>query len=160
MLTSALQDWLAQEPASVMVPVSSQDIARFAIAIGASDPVHFDADSARAQGYPDVVAPDLFYLCLRTGAFNLVPQDSLHDEGTSLRDIPPIEYQTAMAGETKVTLYRRFVAGEPVLVTCRRERAIRKEGRSGPLTLVEFRYDYATEAGQLIATENFTRIFR
>jgi acyl dehydratase len=160
MTTSALQDWLAEQPAVVTVLVSAQDIARFAIAVGASDPVHFDADQARARGYPGVVAPDLFYLCLRTGAFNLVPQDSLHEEGTSLAGIPPIGYQAAMAGETKVTLYRRFTAGEQVRVSCQRERASQKQGRSGPLTFVEFRYDYATPAGELIATEHFTRIFR
>jgi acyl dehydratase len=158
--TAALQEWLSEEPKSVLVPVSSQDVAKFAIATGATDAAHFDAGVARERGYPDVVAPDMFYLSLRTGAFNVVPQDQLHEEGTSLADIPPIEYQTAMAGGTKVTLHRQFVAGEAVRVTCTRENASTKQGRSGILTFIEFRYDYATEAGEPIATEHFTRIFR
>ena len=157
---AALREWLNEQPKSVVVPVSSRDIAKFAIATGATDAAHFDAHVARERGYPDVVAPDLFYLSLRTAAFNVVPQDELHEEGTSLADIPPIEYQIAMAGETKVTLHRRFVAGEPVRVTCTRENATSKQGRSGILTFIEFRYDYATEAGDPIATERFTRIFR
>jgi acyl dehydratase len=160
MLTDALQHWLAEEPVSTVVTVSAQDITRFAIAIGAADPVHFDAATARAQGYAGVVAPDTFYLSLRTGAFNLVPQEHLHEEGTSRAGIPPIVYQTAMAGQTRVVLYRRFVAGESVRVTCTREKAAQKQGRSGVLTLIDFRYDYTTEAGDPIATEHFTRIFR
>lgn len=158
--SGVLEDWLAVKLPPVVLRVSAQDIARFAVAIGASDPAHFDRDSARACGYENVVAPDLFFLALRTGVFNVVPQDCLHEEGTSLRDIPPIDYITAMAGETKVILYRRFVADEPVVVSCRREKATRKDGRSGPLILVGLRYDYATQAGELLATEHFTRIFR
>jgi len=160
MPTDALQHWLSQEPKSTVLTVSPEDIARFAIAIGASDPLHFDAASARAQGYADVAAPDTFYLSLRTGAFNLVPRELLHDEGTSQADIPPIGYQTAMAGQTRVTLHRRFVAGDRVRVTCTREKATRKQGRSGALTFIDFRYDYTTESGDPIATEYFTRIFR
>ena len=160
MSTSALREWLNEAPKSVMVPVSSQDVAKFAIATGARDAVHFDADIARERGYRDVVGPDLFYLSLRTSSFNVVPQQRLHEEGTSLADIPPIEYETAMAGETEVTLHRRFVAGEPVRVTCTREKATTKQGRSGALTFVEFRYEYATAAGIPIVTEHFTRIFR
>lgn len=140
--------------------VTAQDIARFAIAIGASDPLHFDPAAARARGYADVVAPASFYLSLRTGAFSLVPQEQLHEEGTLRAGIPPIRYQTAMAGETRVELNRPFVAGERVRVTCTRVKATRKQGRSGALTFVEFRYDYATEAGEPIAVEHFTRVFR
>jgi acyl dehydratase len=160
MLTDVLQRWLAEGPVSTVVTVSAHDIARFAIAVGASDPLHFDAAAARAQGYADLVAPDTFYLSLRTSAFNLVPQKQLHEEGTALAGIPPIAYQTAMAGETKVVLHRRFVAGESVRVTCTREKATEKQGRSGALIFIDFRYDYATEAGDPIATEHFTRIFR
>lgn len=160
MSESVLREWLNEAPKSVIVPVSSQDIAKFAIATGATDAVHFDADVARERGYPDVVAPDLFYLSLRTSSFNVVPQRQLHEEGTSLADIPPIEYETAMAGETEVTLHRPFVAGEPVRVTCTRQDATTKPGRSGILTFITFRYEYTTAEGEPIVTEHFTRIFR
>jgi hydroxyacyl-ACP dehydratase HTD2-like protein with hotdog domain len=91
---------------------------------------------------------------------SLVRQERLHEEGTPGAGIPPIAYQTAMAGETTVVLHRRFVAGEPVRVTCTREKATQKQGRSGALTFIEFRYDYVAGAGEPIATEHFTRIFR
>lgn len=144
----------------MVVPVSSQDIAKFAVAVGASDRAHFDEEVARERGYPAVVAPDLFYLSLRTGAFNVIPREQLHDEGTAQDDVPPIEYQTAMAGETKVVLHRPFVAGESVRVTSTRLNATTKQGRSGLLTFIEFRFDYVTQSNEPIVTEHFTRIFR
>jgi hydroxyacyl-ACP dehydratase HTD2-like protein with hotdog domain len=158
--TNALRQWLTEEPASALVTVTAQDIARYAIAIGASDPLHFDRATGQAKGHAGVLAPDTFYLSLRTSAFSLVPTERLHDEGTPLAGIPPISYQSAMAGETKVMLRRRFVADELVQVSCTRVGVARKQGRSGALTFVEYRYDYATPGGDAIATEHFTRIFR
>lgn len=159
MQDDALERWLGEEPAPVTVTVSPQDIARFAVAIGATDPSHFDDEAARARGHPSIVAPDLFYLSLRTGTSNLVPQHDLHEEGTARRDIPPFPYRTAMAGSSRVVLNRRFLAGETVGVECRRVHAARKEGRSGPLTFVTFLYRYTDAQGTPIATEQFTRIF-
>ena len=41
-------------------PVERCKIAELAMAIGDSNPLYFDPDEARAQGYPDVVAPPTF----------------------------------------------------------------------------------------------------
>jgi hydroxyacyl-ACP dehydratase HTD2-like protein with hotdog domain len=97
---------------------------------------------------------------LRTSVFNLVPADQLHDEGTPLRDIPPLVFSQAMAGESAAELYRPFVAGDDV--TCSRavEAVSTKQGRSGALTFVRFRYRYTGADDQPIAVEDFTRIFR
>lgn len=38
-------------------PVTAADIAEFAAAVGASDPVHTDPSAAQAAGYRDVIAP-------------------------------------------------------------------------------------------------------
>lgn len=155
-----LAEWLADAPAPTRVIITRADIARFAVAIGAGDPVHFDPDAARAQGHPDVVAPHLYYLALRTGAFSVLPRTELHAEGTPRRDVPPIEFRRAMAGQTSAQLHRRFVAGDTVEVSVRRCGATRKEGRSGPLTFVDFEYTYREADGPVIAVERFTRIFQ
>lgn len=160
MQTQAMDQWMARPPDVATVYVGSQDIARFALAIGATDRAHFDAAVARSRGFPDVVAPALFYVSLRTGVFNLVPPEELHAEGTPARDIPPIPFTQAMAGETRADLHRPFVAGD--LVTCSRRAtaATEKVGRSGKLTFIEFEFHYADSDAAPIATEYFTRIFR
>ena len=160
MMIDALATWV-QRPAEVRsVCISRQDIARFAIAIGATDQVHFSPAEARQRGFADVVAPPLFYISLRTGVFNLVQQDQLHEEGTPLVDIPPIDFRQAMAGETSAELYRPFVAGDVVACTRQAVSSFHKEGRSGTLTFVEFEYRYTDERDSPIAVERFTRIFR
>ncbi|HEV7207558.1 MAG TPA: MaoC family dehydratase N-terminal domain-containing protein [Mycobacteriales bacterium] len=160
MPTQAMDRWMARPPDVCTVYVGPQDIARFALAIGATDQAHFDAAVARSRGFADVVAPALFYVSLRTGVFNLVPPEDLHAEGTPLRDVPPIPFTQAMAGETHAELYRPFVAGD--LVTCSRhpKSVSEKIGRSGKLTFVQFEYQYTGSDSRPIATENFTRIFR
>jgi acyl dehydratase len=40
--------------------VEAETIARYAEVVGESDPIHRDADAARAAGFADVVAPPMF----------------------------------------------------------------------------------------------------
>ena len=140
--------------------IDRKDIVRFAVAVGATSDIHFDPDAARRRGFPDIVAPPLYYVALRTGLFNLVPLAELHEEGTPRRDLPPLDFAQAMAGETRAEIERPFVAGE-VVVGHRRVAGITgKQGRSGPMTLVEFEYRYSGGDGATVAVEHFTRIFR
>ena len=160
MLTEAMKAW-AQEPTPPRtVRIDRKDIVRYAVATRATDPIHVDPEAARAKGYEDVVAPPLFYVTLRTGVYNLVPQDELHEEGTPARDLPPVEFSQAMAGETHAELSKPFVAGNVVVCTRRVENMFEKEGRSGALAFVQFEYRYADEDDQPFVVEHFTRIFR
>jgi acyl dehydratase len=159
-LDRGLQAWVDAPPLVLPVRIDRKDIVRFAIATRETDPIHFDPDAARAAGYADVVAPPLFYVALRTSVFNLVPAHELHAEGTPLRDIPPLAYTQAMAGETTAELRRPFVAGDEVTCGRRVVSAFTKRGRSGTLTFVRFEYRYADADDRPIAVEHFTRIFR
>jgi acyl dehydratase len=44
----------------VTYTVGREKIREYASAIGAENPVHFDADAAKAAGYRDIVAPPMF----------------------------------------------------------------------------------------------------
>ena len=155
-----MEAW-AREPApSRTVVVDRKDIQRFAVATGAKDPVHFDPVEARNQGYRDIIAPPLFYVSLRTSIFNLVHQDELHEEGTPLDGLPPIEFSQAMAGETRAELHMPFQAGDEVTCTRSVHDMYEKQGRSGPLVFVVFEYRYADIQEEPFVLEYFTRIFR
>lgn len=155
-----MEQWVGQPPLTQAVLIDRRDIARFAAATGETDRKHFDPDVARQAGYADVVAPALYYIALRTGVYNLVPQPELHAEGTPLRDIPPIQFDQAMAGQTRAELSKPFVAGDWVTCSRRVESFYEKEGRSGRLTFIEFEYRYTDPEGEPFAVEHFTRIFR
>jgi acyl dehydratase len=159
-LDPGLRAWVDAPPLVAQVRIDRKDIMRFAVATGETNPIHFEVDAARAAGFADVVAPALFYVSLRTSVFNLVPAAELHIEGTPVRDIPPLTFTQAMAGETTAELHRPFVAGDDVTCSRRVESTFTKQGRSGRLVFLRFEYRYADARDQPIAVEHFTRIFR
>jgi 3-methylfumaryl-CoA hydratase len=65
-----------------------------------------------------------------------------------------------MAGETRVELGERVVAGDVITVEKRLARLYEKEGRSGPLVFVEMEFTFTNQRGEMVARENFTRIYR
>jgi hydroxyacyl-ACP dehydratase HTD2-like protein with hotdog domain len=65
-----------------------------------------------------------------------------------------------MAGETRVELGAPVVAGDVVSVEKRLADMYEKEGRSGPLVFVEMEFTFTNQRGEMVARENFTRIYR
>lgn len=159
MVNDAMLRWAQQPPEIRDVRVDRKDIQRFAVATRASDPIHHDPEYARAQGFRDVVAPLMFFVSLRTGAYNQVPQPELHPEGTPRADIPPMEFTNAMAGETDADIMKPFVAGDEVRCSRRVVSLDEKEGRRGTMTLARFEYTYADLDGDPFVVERFTRLF-
>lgn len=159
MVNEMMTAWAQRPPEIRDVRVDRKDIQRFAIATRATDPIHHDPQFARSQGYRDVVAPMMFFVSLRTGAYNQVPQAELHLEGTPLADIPPIEFTNAMAGETDADIHKQFIAGDQVRCSRRIVGLEEKEGRRGTMTLARFEYLYSDTDGDPFVVERFTRLF-
>lgn len=77
-------------------------IAAFASAVGATDPVHFDAEAARAGGYRDVIAPPTMAVRFDQLASREYVQDP--DAG--------IDYSRVVHGEQRFTHHRPITAGD------------------------------------------------
>ena len=159
-ITEEARRWADREYPHFEMQVTATDIARFAHATGETNPVHFDKDAAVAAGYDDVVAPTLFTYVVRMHASALVPPDQLEPDGSPTADVPPLPTRRAMAGETAVMLGKRVVAGDVIGVEKRLAAMYEKEGRSGPLVFVEMEFTFTNQRGELVARENFTRIYR
>ena len=140
--------------------VTATDIAKFAHATGETNPIHFDPKAAIAAGYQDVVAPTLFTYVVRMHASALVSPDQLEPDGSPSADVPPLPTRRAMAGETRIVLEAPIVAGDVISVQKRLADLYEKEGRSGALVFVEMEFTFTNQRGQLVARENFTRIYR
>jgi hydroxyacyl-ACP dehydratase HTD2-like protein with hotdog domain len=65
-----------------------------------------------------------------------------------------------MAGETSVVFGEPILAGDLITVEKRLADMYEKEGRSGPLVFVEMEFTFTNQHGELVARENFTRIYR
>jgi acyl dehydratase len=159
-ITDEARRWAERDYPRFEMQVTATDIARFAHATGETNPIHFDKDAAAAAGYDDVVAPTLFTYVVRMHASALVPPDQLEPDGSPTADVPPLPTRRAMAGETAVVLGERVVAGDVIGVEKRLADMYEKEGRSGPLVFVEMEFTFTNQRGELVARENFTRIYR
>ena len=160
MITEEARLWANREYPSFDFEVTATDIAKFAHATGETNPIHFDKAAAVAAGYSDIVAPTLFTYVVRMHASALVPVDQLEPDGSPSADVPPLPTRRAMAGETSVVLGVPVLAGDTITVGKRLAAMYEKQGRSGPLVFVEMEFTFTNQRGELVARENFTRIYR
>ena len=125
-------------PPSAVYEVGRAKIAEFADAIGDDDPVHRDADAARAAGHPDVIAPPTFAIVVTLGAADVV----LGDADVSL------DYSRVVHGEQRFSHHRPIRAGDRLVATTTID-AVRSVAGNDLLTT---RVDVATEDGERVCT--------
>jgi acyl dehydratase len=159
-ITDEARSWAEKEFPRFDFAVTGRDIAQFAHATEATDPIHFDRAAARAAGFDDVVAPALFPYVIRMQAYNLVDRAHLEPDGSPSADVPPLPTRRAMAGETSIDLGDPIVAGDVITVEKHLLDLYEKEGRSGPLVFVQMEFTFHNQHGRLVAREQFTRIYR
>lgn len=94
-------------PAGEPYMVGREQIRAFALAVGASDPVHHDVAAARAAGHRDVVAPPTFAVVVAQSGDRRVLVDP--DAG--------IELSGVVHGEQSLHHHRPIVAGDELVVT-------------------------------------------
>jgi acyl dehydratase len=125
-------------PPSAVYEVGRAKLAEFATAIGSEDPVHRDPESARAAGYPDVIAPPTFAIVLTLEAANVVLTD------------PEVEldYSRVVHGEQRFTHHRPIRAGDRLVATTTID-AVRSIAGNDLLTT---RVDVATEDGEAVCS--------
>lgn len=104
--------------------VDAEMVAAFARAVGSADPVHFDADAARAAGYADVIAPPTLAVRfdqLATRAYVMDP-----DAG--------IDYSRVVHGEQRFVHHRPITAGDELTAQATVD-AIRGAGGHSMITM-------------------------
>lgn len=137
--------------------VTALEIRKFAHAIGESNPIHFDAQAARAAGHPDVVAPPLFF---QTMTFDAVDPRELQPDGSPVELDVPIPATRAMGGSSDYTVNRLARAGEWIHVRSVLKDVQAKQGRSGVLFAITVQTDFSDADGALVASETATYLKR
>ena len=133
-------------PPSAVYEVGRAKIAEFAAAVGATDPVHTDADAARAAGYADVIAPPTFAIVVSLEAAMAVLQDP--DVG--------LDYSRVVHGEQKFAHHRPVRAGDRLVATTTIDAARTVAGND----LLTARVDLATEDGEPVCTSTSMLVAR
>ncbi|KGN33799.1 hypothetical protein N802_08295 [Knoellia sinensis KCTC 19936] len=92
-------------PPSGPYAVSADQIAAFADAVGSDDPLHRDAEVARAAGYADVIAPPTFAVTIAQQCDRAYVQDP--EAG--------IDYGRVVHGEQRFVHHRPITAGDALM---------------------------------------------
>lgn len=163
-MTSKLNDearsWIGRKYADQEFMATRDSIRRFAYATRETNPIHFDREAAHAAGYPDVIAPPMYYTVLRTAPYHTVPLDALGKDGIPQEDLPPIPFTRGMAGFSEVRWYANIVAGDKVLTMKKLADIYEKQGRSGSLVFLVFDFEFRRESGELLVTERQARVLQ
>ena len=89
-------------PAAEVYDVSREKIREFAKAVKASNPAHFDVETARAMGHSDLVAPPTFAIIVAQRA----DAQLVEDPGSG------IDFSRVVHADQRFTHHRAIVAGD------------------------------------------------
>jgi acyl dehydratase len=126
--------------------VSAAKIREFAEAVGSTDPVHVDAEVARARGYADVIAPPTFAV--------LIAQRC--DQQLVLDPEAGIDFSRVVHGEQRFVHHRPLTAGDAVVGTLHVD-TVREAGGHAMVTT---RSELTTTAGEPVCTATSTIVIR
>jgi acyl dehydratase len=137
-------------------------IGRYAMTIGAWDPVHFDREAARAAGYADVVAPpNLLAAIVEWGVGT--PESQLGPDGTPHDGEMPLGGELGLrvmgAGE-EMELVNPVTAGTELVLEATLEAVTPKQTRSGPCVFVTAVNTFTSAEGAVLNRNRRTVVLR
>jgi acyl dehydratase len=141
---------LAEKELTFDLPIERGKVREFALAVGEDNPIFYDADAARAEGFPDVVAPPTFTV---TQIWAVSREEREERLGANL------DYARVLHGEQEFVYQRLPVAGEVLRGTMRIARDFSKEGkRGGSMRFVTYETRFDDVQGDEVLTAFYTLI--
>lgn len=137
--------------------VTLRDVRRFAQAIGATDPVHYDEGHAYRTRHQGIVAPPLFCQSL---TYEDVAPDELGPDGSPKEIDIPIQARRTVGGSSDYRIFRLVRPGDVITATTCLRDVTAKQGKTGTLYLVSVETRFTDAAGQPVAAEIATYIKR
>jgi acyl dehydratase len=140
--------------------VIRRDWQRWAAAVGDDNPLWFDPDYARANGYLDVICPPLY---LQYAILGVSPLRGLRPDGSSGAVSGSLAFPKAprrMAGGESFTFHLPAYHRDEIEMIRTIESAVEKEGRSGRFVLVTWRTGYRNQHDELVAEASTSMIAR
>jgi hypothetical protein len=152
-------------------PLGLDELRRFVQAVMEPDPVHWDADAARASRYGTLVAPPLYVLhAARRASGTPDPLDRLAGEpdwdgldvGAGFGGLPALEIPLTrvLNGGTEAELFQLPQVGELIEAQSSYVDIVDREGRSGPMVLATIETLYRNQDGAPLARVRHTVIMR
>jgi acyl dehydratase len=140
--------------------VNRREWQRWAAAVGDDNPLWFDPEYARAQGYRDVICPPLY---LQYAILGVTPLDGLRPDGSSGAVSGSLAFPRApkrMAGGESTRFHRPAYHRDEIEMARTIESIVEKQGRSGRFVLVAWHTVYHNQLSELIAEATTSMIAR
>lgn len=140
--------------------VHRRDWQRWAAAVSDDNPLWFDPEYARANGFRDIVCPPLF---LQYAVLGVTPLTALRPDGSSGAISGGLAFPRApkrMAGGESFTFHLPAYDGDAVDMVRTIASIVEKQGRSGAFVLVTWRTAYRNQHGELLAEAATSMIAR
>ncbi|WP_431239103.1 MaoC family dehydratase [Mycolicibacterium aichiense] len=140
--------------------VIRRDWQRWAAAVGDDNPLWFDPDHARANGYRDVICPPLY---LQYAILGVSPLAGLRQDGSSGAVSGSLAFPKAprrMAGGESTTFHLPAFHRDEIEMVRTIDSVVEKEGRSGRFVLVTWHTVYRNQHGELVAEASTSMIAR
>jgi acyl dehydratase len=132
--------------------VVKKEFQRWAAAVGDRNPLYFDEDYARQQGYRDVIMPPLFLSYVTAGVIDL---DQLRPDGIPLTSgsgvVPLPRCPRRMAAGDSITFFEPVYPGDEITAVRVLAGLEEKSGRSGRFALMRFSTTYRRDDGTVVA---------
>jgi acyl dehydratase len=139
---------LAEDVLEFDLPVERGKIREFALAVGEDNPVFFDPEEARRQGFPDIVAPPTFTV---TQIWQVPREEREARLGANL------DYERVLHGEQEFVYKRLPFAGEVLTGTMRISADVTKQGRrGGSMRFVTYESRFTDAEGEDVLTAYYT----
>ena len=140
--------------------VIRRDWQRWAAAVGDDNPLWFDPDYARANGYRDTICPPLY---LQYAILGVSPLEGLRPDGSSGAVSGSLAFPKAprrMAGGESTTFHLPAYHRDEIEMVRTIESVVEKKGRSGRFVLVTWRTVYRNQHDELVAEASTSMIAR
>jgi acyl dehydratase len=140
--------------------VNRRDWQRWAAAVGDHNPLWFDTEYARAQGYRDIICPPLF---LQYAVLGVTELDGLRPDGSSGAASGSLAFPRAprrMAGGESTKFFGPAYHRDEIEMVRTIKSIVEKQGRSGRFVLVTWQTVYHNQRGELICEATTSMIAR
>jgi acyl dehydratase len=140
--------------------VNRRDWQRWAAAVGDHNPLWFDPEYARAQGYRDTICPPVY---LQYAVLGVTALDGLRPDGSSGAASGSLAFPRApkrMAGGENTRFFGPAYHRDQIEMVRTIESIVEKEGRSGRFVLVTWRTVYRNQRHELVAEASTSMIAR
>jgi hydroxyacyl-ACP dehydratase HTD2-like protein with hotdog domain len=144
-------------------PLDAATIGRYAMTIGATDPIHYDRAAARSAGYTDVVAPpNLLAAIVEWGVGT--PEAGLQPDGTPTDGETPLGdaelgLRVMGAGE-EMELVNPVVAGTELVLESKLQSVTPKQTRTGTCVFVTTLNTFSAADGTVLNRNQRTVVLR